>query len=74
MTDNHRSVIGDITHGLTNAEKQASWRERHPKNEKWNQVARSVHFRRQHQGAAQADRLSQGLLGDVCHQGVGGER
>jgi hypothetical protein len=33
MTDNHRSVIGEILMALTNAEKQASWRERHPKNE-----------------------------------------
>jgi hypothetical protein len=32
MADNHRSVIGDITHDLTNAEKQASWRERYLKN------------------------------------------
>jgi hypothetical protein len=32
MPDNHRSVIGDITHDLTNGEKQASWRERHLKN------------------------------------------
>jgi hypothetical protein len=34
MTDNQRSVIGEITHGLTNAEKQASWRDRNLKNEK----------------------------------------
>jgi hypothetical protein len=29
MPDNHCSVIGEITHGLTNAEKQARYRERH---------------------------------------------
>jgi hypothetical protein len=57
---------------LTDAEKQASWRERNLKNENGTS-ARSVHFRRQHQGAAQADRLSQGLIGNVSHQGVGGE-
>jgi hypothetical protein len=33
MTDNHRGVIGEITHGLANAEKQARWRERSLKNE-----------------------------------------
>jgi hypothetical protein len=33
MTDNHRSVIGEITHAPYNAEKQVSWRERHLKNE-----------------------------------------
>jgi hypothetical protein len=29
MTDNHRSVIEDITYALTMAEKQACYRERH---------------------------------------------
>jgi hypothetical protein len=43
---------------LTNAERQARRRERHLKSEM--AVVRSVHFRRQHQGAAQADRPSQG--------------
>jgi hypothetical protein len=43
---------------LANAQKQASWRDRHLKKRK--QVARSVHFRRQHQGAAQTDRQSRG--------------
>ena len=59
---------------LTNAEKQASWRERNLKNENGNKLGAQFIFRRQHQGAAQADRLSQGLLGNVSHQGVGGER
>jgi hypothetical protein len=31
MAYNHRSVIGDITNGLTTAEQQVSWRERHLK-------------------------------------------
>jgi hypothetical protein len=46
---------------VTNAEKQASWRERNLKNENGMKL-RSVHFRCQHHGAAQADRLSQELL------------
>jgi hypothetical protein len=33
MTDNHRGVIGVLLMALTNAEKQASWHERHLKNE-----------------------------------------
>jgi hypothetical protein len=33
MTDNHRSVIGEITRGPYQYEKQASWRERNLKNE-----------------------------------------
>jgi hypothetical protein len=45
---------------LTDAETHAYWRESHLKNENGKQVARSVHFRRQHLGAAQADCLSQG--------------
>jgi hypothetical protein len=32
MADNHRVATGDITHDLTNAERQASWRELHLKN------------------------------------------
>jgi hypothetical protein len=59
---------------LTNAEKQASWRERNLKKTKTAPSCSSVHFRRQHQGAAQADRPSQGLLGNVSHQEVGSER
>jgi hypothetical protein len=50
------------------------WRERNLKKRKRHQVARSVHFRHQHQGVPQADRPSQGSLGNVSHQGVGGER
>src|SRR5215475_10065454 len=33
MTDNHRSVIGDITHGPEQCREAGSWRERHLKNE-----------------------------------------
>jgi hypothetical protein len=33
MADNHRGVIGISLMALTNAEKQARWRERHLKNE-----------------------------------------
>jgi hypothetical protein len=58
---------------LTNAEKQASWRERDLKNENGTKLRAQFIFDAQHQGAVQADRLSQGLLGDVSHQGVGGE-
>jgi hypothetical protein len=70
MTDNHRSVIGEIM-PLTNAEKQASWRERNLKNENGTRRAQFI-FDASTRGAAQADRLSHGLLGDVSHQGGGG--
>jgi hypothetical protein len=46
---------------LPNPEKQASWGERHLKNETGTKLARSVHFRRQQHGAAQPNRLSQGF-------------
>jgi hypothetical protein len=58
MTDNHRSVIEDITHGPYQC-REAGELARAP-SEKRKQIARSVHFRRQHQGAAQTDRQSQG--------------
>jgi hypothetical protein len=73
MTANHRSVIGDITHGSYQCREAGDLTRTSYEKRKWHQVARSVHFRRQHQGAAQAHRLSQGLPGDVSHQGVGGE-
>jgi hypothetical protein len=47
---------------LTNAEKQAELARARSEKRKRHHVARSVHFRRQHHGAPQADRLSQELL------------
>jgi hypothetical protein len=63
MTDNHRSIIGEITHGSYQCREAGELVRASSEKRKRPQVARSVHFRRQHQGAAQADRLSQGLLG-----------
>jgi hypothetical protein len=59
---------------LTNAEKQARWRERHLKNGKDTKLRAQFIIFDANRGAAQADRLSQGLLGNVSHQRVGGER
>jgi hypothetical protein len=53
---------------LTNPERQASWCERHLKNDNGTKLPRSVHFRRQQRGADQAKRLSRGLLGTVSQQ------
>jgi hypothetical protein len=58
---------------VTNAEKQASWRERHMKNENGTKLHAQFIF--ESRTRAQLKRIaSQGLLGDVSHQGVGGER
>jgi len=59
---------------LTKAEKQARWRERHLNNENGTKLHAQFIFDASNQGVDQADRLSQGLLDDVSHQGVGGER
>jgi hypothetical protein len=55
---------------LTNAEKQATRRERNLKNENGIKLRAQFIFDAAPRGAAQADRLSQGLLGNVCHHGV----
>jgi hypothetical protein len=55
---------------LTNAEKQASRRERNLKNENGTKLRAQFIFDASIRGAAQADRLSQRLLGDVSHQSV----
>jgi hypothetical protein len=59
---------------LTNAKKQASSRERNLKNKNDTKLRAQFIFDASTRGAAQADCLSQGLLGSFSHQGVGGER
>ncbi len=51
-----------------------SWRERELKNENGTKLRAQFIFDASTGGAGQADRQSQGLLGNVSHQGVGGER
>jgi hypothetical protein len=65
MTDHHRSVIGMA---ITNAEKQASWRERHLKNENGTKLRARFIFDASTRAQLQADCLSQGLPCDVSHQ------
>jgi hypothetical protein len=54
---------------LTNAEKQASWRERNRKSE--NGAKLRAQFISTSALWRSSDRLSQGLLGNVSHQGSG---
>jgi hypothetical protein len=69
MADNHCSVIGDITHGLTNAEKQG---ERHLKTESAPGCALSSFSTPAPGHSSGGSHLSQGLLDNVSRQGVGG--
>jgi hypothetical protein len=73
MTDNHCNIIVEIT-GAYQCREAASWRERHLKNE--NGVKLRAQFIFDASTREQLKRIAChiGLLGNVSHQGVGGER
>jgi hypothetical protein len=59
---------------LTNAEKQASWRERNLKNENGTKLRAQFIFDASTKAQLKRIAYHKGLLGNVSHQGLGGER
>jgi hypothetical protein len=73
MADNHRSVIGEITHGRYQCREAGELARASSENENGTKLHAQFIF--DACTRAQLKRIaSQGLLGNVSHQGVCGER